>query len=140
MAEIRTRPAARKLANRAAGGGRVRVGVWHRPAVLNLVSDALMLIATAMIGYAAVTWLAARPAFQLREVTVLTPPAQVSAEQLQYAARSAVKGNFFTVDLVSVRGLREAAVGTPRPSATALARHARSAPRRASGRGLLDGQ
>ncbi|HPR07450.1 MAG TPA: hypothetical protein PLI17_12530, partial [Denitromonas sp.] len=92
MAEIRTRPAARKLANRAAGGGRVRVGVWHRPAVLNLVSDALMLIATAMIGYAAVTWLAARPAFQLREVTVLTPPAQVSAEQLQYAARSAVKG------------------------------------------------
>ncbi|MCZ4304998.1 cell division protein FtsQ/DivIB [Zoogloeaceae bacterium G21618-S1] len=103
MAEIRPRPANRKLANRAAGGGRVRVGVWHRPALLNLVSDALMLIATAMIGYAAVTWLAARPAFQLREVTVLTPPAQVSAEQLQYAARSAVKGNFFTVDLVSVR-------------------------------------
>ncbi|WP_323002793.1 cell division protein FtsQ/DivIB [Denitromonas sp.] len=103
MAEIRPRPAVRKTANRAAGGGRVRVGVWHRPAVLNLVSDALMLVATAMIGYMLVTWLAARPTFQLREVMVLTPPAQVSSEQLQYAARSVVKGNFFTVDLVAVR-------------------------------------
>lgn len=103
MADIRPRPAARSTAHRRTGGGRLRVGVWHRPEVLNLISDALLLVATAMIGYMLVTWLAARPAFQLREVTVLTPPAQVSAEQLQYAARSAVKGNFFTVDLVKVR-------------------------------------
>ena len=99
MAELRKRSVTRNAANRPAG----ERGVWHRPALLNLASDVLTLCATAAFVYAVVTWFAARPAFELREVLVLTPPAQVSAEQLQYAARSAVKGNFFTVDLVSVR-------------------------------------
>ena len=41
MADIRPRPAARSTAHRRTGGGRLRVGVWHRPEVLNLISDAL---------------------------------------------------------------------------------------------------
>ncbi|MCB1961138.1 MAG: cell division protein FtsQ/DivIB [Rhodocyclaceae bacterium] len=62
-----------------------------------------MIVAAAVLGYGVVVWAAARPVFQLRELRVLTPPAQVSVEQLEYAARSAVVGNFFTVDLVAVR-------------------------------------
>ncbi|WP_407941144.1 cell division protein FtsQ/DivIB [Nitrogeniibacter aestuarii] len=104
MVDMRQRPASKKTTarNRAAGGA-VREGLWHRPALLNLISDVLLLTAAAILGYAIVVWVANRPSFQLREVVVLTPPAQVSAEQLEYAARSAVKGNFFTVDLAHVR-------------------------------------
>ena len=101
---MRQRPASKKAAaSKGVAGGAVREGLWHRPAVLNLISDVLLLAAAAVIGYAIVVWVANRPSFQLREVVILTPPAQVSAEQLEYAARSAVKGNFFTVDLAHVR-------------------------------------
>ena len=98
------RPASKKTAARKGGAGAgARTGLWHRPDVLNLISDMLLLVAAAVIGYALVMWTANRPGFQLHEVVVLTPPAQVSAEQLEYAARSAVTGNFFTVDLDQVR-------------------------------------
>jgi len=104
LVDMRARPVSKKAsARKGAAGGVVREGIWHRPAVLNLISDVLMLTSAAVIGYALVMWVANRPSFQLREVVVLTPPAQVSAEQLEYAARSAVKGNFFTVDLAHVR-------------------------------------
>ncbi|QID17034.1 FtsQ-type POTRA domain-containing protein [Nitrogeniibacter mangrovi] len=104
MVDLRPRPSARKTAaRRGAAGGAAREGLWHRPALLNLISDVLLLASAAILGYAVVMWAANRPSFRLREVVVLTPPAQVSAEQLEYAARSAVKGNFFTVDLDKVR-------------------------------------
>lgn len=104
MVDLRSRPASRKTpVRKGAAGGAAREGLWHRPALLNLISDVLLLGAAVIIGYALVVWIAHRPSFQLREVVVLTPPAQVSAEQLEYAARSAVKGNFFTVDLAQVR-------------------------------------
>ena len=98
MAEPRIRPLKRSPARAPAAGG-----LWHRPALLNIVSDALLLVAAAALGYGVVMWTSSRPSFQLRELRVLTPPAQVSVEQLEYAARSAVAGNFFSVDLVAVR-------------------------------------
>ncbi len=102
---MRPRPSSRKNkpARRGGAGGAAPTGLWHRPALLNLASDVLLLSAAAMLGYALVMWTANRPGFQLREVVVLTPPGQVSVEQLEYAARSAVSGNFFTVDLAKVR-------------------------------------
>ena len=104
MVDMRARPAKRKpAARRGAAGGAAHAGLWHRPALLNLLSDVMLLGAAAMLGYALVVWTASRPSFQLREVVVLTPPGQVSVEQLEYAARSAVSGNFFTVDLARVR-------------------------------------
>lgn len=95
------------------GPGRTRAsaregkGVWHRPALLNLVSDVLMLFAAVVLGYALVVWFLSRPLFPLREVVVLTPPAQVTTEQLEYAARTAIRGNFFSVDLDEVREMFE---------------------------------
>lgn len=82
-------------------------GLWHRPALLNLISDVLMLFAAVALGYALVAWFLARPLFPLREVVVLTPPAQVTTEQLEYVARSAIRGNFFSVDLDRVREMFE---------------------------------
>jgi len=83
--------------------GREPVGLWDRPALLDLVSDLLMLFVALAFGYALVIWFLSRPLFPLREVIVLTPPGQVTVSQLEYAARSSIQGNFFLVSLEDVR-------------------------------------
>ncbi len=105
MAESRHRPAAgtapRKGARPAARSG--GLGLWDRPSLLNLLADLCLLFGSTALAYAAFTWFLRQPLFPLEEVVVLTPPAQVTEAQLEYAARSAVEGNFFTVDLNRVR-------------------------------------
>lgn len=91
----------------ASGRGRTREGLWQRPALLNLISDVLMLFAAVALGYAAVVWFLSRPLFPLREVVVVTPPAQVTTAQLEYVARAAIRGNFFSVNLETVRAAFE---------------------------------
>lgn len=106
MAEARVRGAIRSPRQRElAAGGRARAetGVWHRPALLHLVSDLLLLFAAVGLGWALVTWFLSRPLFPLREVVVVTPPVEVTEAQLEYVARTALHGNFFTVDLDAVR-------------------------------------
>jgi len=88
---------------RAPSRAREREGLWHKPGLLNLVSELLMLFAAVVFGYALVVWFMSRPLFPLREVVVLTPTAQVTSSQLEYAARTAIRGNFFSVDLEAVR-------------------------------------
>lgn len=89
-------------------GAREPAGVWERPAVLNLVSDLLLLFAALVLGYALVVWFLSRPLFPLREVVVVTPPGQVTGAQIEYAARSAIEGNFFSVRLDEARAAFEA--------------------------------
>jgi cell division protein FtsQ len=107
LAEATTRPASIRSARRPAAVGPARAGVerglWHRPALLNLISDLLTLGAAVALGWALVIWFVSRPLFPLRELVVLTEPDQVTEEQLEYAARLAVQGNFFTVDLEGVK-------------------------------------
>ncbi|MDD3353106.1 cell division protein FtsQ/DivIB [Zoogloea sp.] len=86
------------------GGGN---GLWDRPQLLDVISDTLMVAGALGLGYAAVAAISHMPAFPLREVVVTTPLAQVTSAQLEYAARSSVRGNFFTVDLQDVRGAFE---------------------------------
>lgn len=111
MAEIRARAAgpavARKRAGAAARVQAAETGLWHRPALLNLLSDLLMLFAALGLGWALVIWFVSRPLFPVREVIVQTPPAQVTEAQLEYVARTAIRGNFFTMDLDDVRGAFE---------------------------------
>ncbi|QDF96006.1 cell division protein [Azoarcus sp. DD4] len=108
MAEIRARAAA-SAAPRGAARERAREerGLWHRPALLHLISDLLMLFAAIGFGWALVTWFVSRPLFPLREVILLSPAAEVTEAQLEYVARTAVRGNFFTVDLEEVRSAFE---------------------------------
>lgn len=87
----------------ARASARDSVGLWDRPALLDLVSDLLMLFVALALGYALFIWFLSRPIFPLREVLVLSPPAQVTQSQLEYAARSSVSGNFFSVSLDDVR-------------------------------------
>lgn len=92
---------------RARAPAPVRAGLWDRPAVLDLVSDLLMLFVALALGYALVIWFLSRPMFPLREVVVLTPPGQVTLSQMEYAARSSIQGNFFLVRLEDVRAAFE---------------------------------
>lgn len=82
-------------------------GFWDKPPLLNFVADLLMLFAVVALAYAAV--LAARqlPVFPLRQVVVLGKLDQVTRTQVEYAARTALNGNFFTVDLNAVRSTFE---------------------------------
>lgn len=84
-------------------GQRESGSLWDRPQLLNLIADALLVLGTAGLAYAAVMLALRLPVFPLREMTVLAPLQQVTEEQLEYAARSSLTGNFFTVDLDQVR-------------------------------------
>lgn len=74
---------------------------------MNLLADMLLLAGTAALGFAAVIALLRLPLLPLREVLVTSPLREVTAMQVEYAARNAVKGNFLTVDLDAVRAAFE---------------------------------
>jgi cell division protein FtsQ len=78
-------------------------GLWHKPQLLDLVSDVLLLFAAIGLGWALVTWALSRPFFPLRELVLKTPPTQVTQAQIEYVARTAIHGNFFTAQLGEVR-------------------------------------
>ena len=78
-------------------------GLWHQPTLMNLLADVLIVLGIAGLAWAALTALQRLPVFPLREVVLTAAPKQVSAEQIAHATRSAVVGNFFTVDLEAAR-------------------------------------
>ena len=101
MAERRDSPASatRGTSSRAKRHG----GLWHRPQLLNLVSDVLLLFAALGLSWALVTWAFSKPMFPLHALVLRTPPSQVTKAQLEYVARTAIKGNFFTAKLEEIR-------------------------------------
>lgn len=108
MADLRARAEKdRAIRRESAGRARRRGGLWYRPALLDLISDLLLLGAAVALGYALVVWFMTRPIFPLREVLVLSPPAQVTTAQIEFAARTAIRANFFLVDLEQVRAAFE---------------------------------
>ncbi|PLK47180.1 cell division protein FtsQ/DivIB [Uliginosibacterium sp. TH139] len=84
---------------REAGVRRAAAGFWHRPDWMNLVSDVLILVASVLLGMAAVKAAVRLPLFGLREVVIVSPLSHVTHAQLEYVAASALGGNFFTVNL-----------------------------------------
>lgn len=82
-------------------------GFWDRPELMGLASDLLFIFAAAALTYAAMLATLRLPFFPLRQVVVDNLPSQVSRAQIEYAARTSVSGNFFTVDLESVRAAVE---------------------------------
>jgi len=83
-------------------------GLWHQPTLLNLLADVLFACGGIFLAWAALGALQRLPVFPLREVVLVAPPAHVPVEQIEQAARSAVSGNFFSVDLAAVRNAFEA--------------------------------
>lgn len=91
----------------AGGQGTGDSGLWHQAALMNLLADVLIVLAVAGLGWAGLTALQRLPVFPLRELVLTTAPHRVTPEQLEHAARGAMNGNFFTVDLEAARAAFE---------------------------------
>jgi len=102
VAERRESPTG-KATRRTSARAEKRGGLWHRPQLLNLTADVLFLLATLALGWALVTWTFSKPLFPLRELVLSAPPSQVTQAQLEYVARTAIRGNFFTTRIEEVR-------------------------------------
>lgn len=89
------------------GQGTGDSGLWHQAALMNLLADVLMVLAVAGLGWAGLTALQRLPVFPLRELVLTAVPDRVTPEQLEHAAREAMIGNFFTVDLEAARAAFE---------------------------------
>ncbi len=83
-------------------------GLWHQPALLDLIADLLFVLGGLALAWALLLAWQRLPLFPLREVVLTAAPRHVSAAQIAHATRTAVHGNFFTVDLASVRDSIEA--------------------------------
>lgn len=82
-------------------------GFWDRPQLMNLIADLLFFAAALALGYAVTLGLARLPFFPLRAVTVVSALREVTPTQIEYAAQTALAGNFFTVNLDAVRAAFE---------------------------------
>jgi cell division protein FtsQ len=78
-------------------------GFWDKPALLNLSADMLLLAGFAGLAWAASVAIQRLPVFPLRQVVVQGELSQVTRTQLEYVARGAISGNFFTVNVDAVR-------------------------------------
>jgi len=99
VAERRESPS--RIATRASARAEKHGGLWHRPQLLNLISGVLLFFAVLGLGWA--IWTFSKPLFPLRELVLNVPPSQVTQAQLEYVARTAIRGNFFTAKLEEVR-------------------------------------
>lgn len=78
-------------------------GFWHRPDWMNLVSDVLIVLALVGLSFAAAKAVLRLPVFGLQELVVTSSLSRVTRAQIEYAAQSSMRGNFFTVDLDGAR-------------------------------------
>lgn len=81
--------------------------MWDRPATLNRIADALVLLAVALALYGALYVAIRLPVFALREVRITEPLDHVSADAIANIARRELHGNFFTLDLERARSAFE---------------------------------
>lgn len=74
-------------------------GFWDRPPLMDIAADLLIAFAVVVLAWASVIVVRRLPIFPLREVVVQGELAQVTRAQVEQAARAAMIGNFFTIDL-----------------------------------------
>jgi cell division protein FtsQ len=82
-------------------------GFWDRPVLMNLMADLLIVFAVAALAWAATAAFQRLPFFPLRQIVVTGQIQQVTSTQIEHAARAALTGNFFTVELDDVRAVFE---------------------------------
>ena len=82
-------------------------GFWDKPVLMDLVSDLLIVLGVASLAWASVVAMQRLPIFPLRQLVVATPLEQVARSQIEQTARTALAGNFFTVNLDTVRATFE---------------------------------
>lgn len=83
------------------------LGFWDKPVLMDLVSDLFYVFGGIVLAWSAVQAMQKLPIFPLRQLVVATPLDQVSRGQIEHTARTALAGNFFTVNLDHVRAAFE---------------------------------
>ena len=101
------KPSARNKATQRREDG----GLWDSPRALTMIADVILLLASAAIGYALVIMVTRMPVLPLQSVTLTRAPANVSAAQIEDAARRAVTGSFLTTDIERARTVFESLPG-----------------------------
>lgn len=77
--------------------------MWDKPAVLNLITDLLVVAALLGLCYGGVAYAVRSPVFSITEVRVVSPPLHVTREQIVEIVRREVQGTFFTQQLGHAR-------------------------------------
>ncbi len=77
--------------------------MWDDPHALHRLTNSLLAVSLVLALLIALHFVLGLPAFALRAVQLDTPPHRIDRAQLEEAARTASRGNFFTVDLDQAR-------------------------------------
>ncbi len=77
--------------------------MWDKPAVLNRLTDLLVVAVLLSLLYAGVTYIVRLPVFSVHEVRVVTPLTHVTRAQVEEIVRREMRGTFFTLQLGSTR-------------------------------------
>lgn len=81
--------------------------MWNKPHLLNALADLLMLVAAAALLAAAAVWLVRVPSLPVRQVVFAEPLAHTHRLEVEQVLPLALKGNFFSLNLETVRGALE---------------------------------
>ena len=77
--------------------------MWHKPQLMNAVSDLLFVAAAAALLVAACVWAMRLPLFPLREVVLMHELQEVRRGEIERSLSGLLLGNFFSVNLESLR-------------------------------------
>jgi cell division protein FtsQ len=81
--------------------------MWNKPHLLNAIADLLMLVAAAALLAAGAVWLVRVPSLPVRQVVFVEPLAHTRRMEVEQVLPLALKGNFFSLNLETVRGSLE---------------------------------
>ena len=77
--------------------------MWDRPDLLNSAASALYGLGALLALVAVIAFTLSLPVFPLREIQLESAPVHVTRDEIERRMKGAIRGNFFTLDLESVR-------------------------------------
>lgn len=81
--------------------------MWNKPQLLNALSDLLILAAAAALLAAATVWLIRVPSLPVRQVEFVDALPHTRRAEVEAVLPAALKGNFFSLNLETVRSVME---------------------------------
>jgi cell division protein FtsQ len=81
--------------------------MWDKPALLNRVSDLLLLAALCGVLYGLAAWAMRLPAFAITAVHITTPLVHVTPEQVRAIVHGEIRGTLFTLQPAGTRAAFE---------------------------------
>ncbi|MEY2632480.1 MAG: hypothetical protein RIR00_1134, partial [Pseudomonadota bacterium] len=81
--------------------------MWHKPQLLNALSDLLFVAGLAAYLAAAALWLQRQPLLPLQQVVFVAPSQHLLREDMATALAPQLKGNFISLNLDAIRATLE---------------------------------